>query len=122
MARILVVDDEQAICQVLQELLADEGYAVMTAGNGKEALARLVDGLPDLVIADVMMPIMGGPDLCNALARDPLMRSIPVVLMSAAGEQGARQQCRYAAFVAKPFNLSALLETVERVLLDSERT
>ena len=122
MARILVVDDEQAVCQLLEELLADEGYTVVTAGNGKEALARLVDGPPDLVITDVMMPLMGGPELCDALARDPSMEAIPVVVMSAAGEPGARQPCRYAAFVAKPFTLLALLETVERVLRDSART
>ena len=118
MPRILVVDDEQAISQVLHDLLTDEGYEVLTAGNGREALACLVNGRPDLVLSDVMMPLMGGAELCQALAANPQYGSIPVVLMSAAGEGTTRERCSYAAFVAKPFNLLDILDTVERVLGD----
>ncbi len=118
MPRILVVDDEQAISQVLHDLLADEGYEVLTAGNGREALASMADGRPDLVLSDVMMPVMGGAELCQALAADPRYGSIPVVLMSAAGEGTTRERCAYEAFVAKPFNLLDILDTVERVLGD----
>ena len=118
MPRILVVDDEQAISQVLHDLLADEGYEVLTAGNGREALASMADGRPDLVLSDVMMPVMGGAELCQALAADPHYGSIPVVLMSAAGEGTTRERCAYEAFVAKPFNLLDILDTVERVLGD----
>ena len=116
MTRILVVDDEQAICEMLQELLTDEGYAVTTVSNGREALARVGDEHPDLVLTDVMMPIMDGAQLCRALAADPQAAAIPVVLMSAAGERNIRTRCNYAAFVDKPFNLLDLLDTVERVL------
>ena len=118
MPRILVVDDEQAISQVLHDLLVDEGYEVLTAGNGREALASMADGRPDLVLSDVMMPVMGGAELCQALAANPHYGAIPVVLMSAAGEGTTRERCSYAAFVAKPFNLLDILDTVERVLGD----
>ena len=118
MPRILVVDDEQAISQVLHDLLTDEGYEVLTAGNGWEALACMTDGRPDLVLSDVMMPVMDGAELCKALAADARYGTIPVVLMSAAGEGTTRERCTYAAFVAKPFNLLDILDTVERLLGD----
>ena len=118
MRRILVVDDEQAISQVLHDLLADEGYEVLTAGNGREALVNMADGRPDLVLSDVMMPVMDGAELCRALASDARYGSIPVVLMSAAGERAAGERGTYAAFVAKPFNLLDILDTVERLLGD----
>ena len=93
-------------------------HAVTVAGNGREALVYMADGRPDLVLSDVMMPVMDGAELCQALAADARYGSIPVVPMSAAGERAARKRCSYAAFVAKPFNLLDILDTVERVLGD----
>jgi two-component system, OmpR family, alkaline phosphatase synthesis response regulator PhoP len=116
MKRILVVEDELAIAEVVSELLGDEGYQVVTAANGQEALATLPKVEPDLVLSDVMMPLLDGRGLCRALAANPAYQSIPIVLMSAAGEAIAKNECTYNAYLHKPFELVDLLDTVERLI------
>ena len=110
MKTILVVEDERPILHVLQLVLADEGYRVETAGNGVEGLAKATSVMPDLVLSDVMMPRMTGPDLALALAADPVLRVVPVILMSAATRPAGPAAC--AAFLPKPFGLDELLELV----------
>ena len=121
MPTILVVDDEPAIAGMLQDLLEDEGYHVVTAGNGQEGLACLPEARPQLVLSDVMMPGLDGRAFCRALQADPTYRSIPVVLMSAAAAPDARDGCTYAAFVHKPFDLDTLVGTITRVLNGAPR-
>jgi CheY-like chemotaxis protein len=115
MTTILVVDDEPSIAEMVQAILEDEGYEVVTAGNGQEALARLGKVRPHLVLCDVMMPGMDGRALCRALQADPHYRSIPVVLMSAA-LPGLGESSIYAAFLSKPFDLTTLIDTIVMVL------
>lgn len=115
MATILIVEDEQSIAQLLQEILEDQGHSVGLASNGKEALERLAHLTPQVVVSDVMMPILGGVGLCHSLQRDPSYQDIPVVLMSAGHEQHV-SDCRYTAFLAKPFQVDDLLTLVERVV------
>ncbi len=89
---ILVVDDEPAIAEMLQDILEYEGYQVVTAGNGHEGLACVAAVRPQLVLSDVMMPGLDGRAFCRALQADPRYRGIPVVLMSAAGAGPVQQQ------------------------------
>ncbi len=119
MPMILVVDDEPAIAEMLQDLLEDEGYQVVTAGNGQEGLACLPEMRPQLVLSDVMMPGLDGRAFCRALQADPTYRSIPVVLMSAAAAPDVRDGCTYAAFVRKPFDLDTLVGTIATVLSEA---
>ncbi len=116
MRTILVVDDEVTVAEMLRATLEDEGYRVVTAADGKEALERLPELCPDLVLSDVMMPLLDGRQLANAMAEDPTLQQIPLVLMSAGGEWIVKDRCRYTAFVAKPFELDALLHQIEQVL------
>ncbi|HEY1014812.1 MAG TPA: response regulator [Herpetosiphonaceae bacterium] len=110
---ILVVDDEAPIVAMIEEVLLDEGYAVVTALSGERALALLDDARPALILCDVMMPGIGGVELCQRLRADPRWSTIPVILISAAKEADAlREACEYAAFLSKPFALDALLATI----------
>ncbi|HLL54259.1 MAG TPA: response regulator [Myxococcaceae bacterium] len=119
MKTLLIVDDEHAIVDVLQGLLGDEGYRVVAAANGREALARLSEGTPDLALVDVMMPLMGGRELVRAMAADPALAKIPVVMMSAAPRAilfPAGDDTPFAAFLAKPFDVEELLALIRRLL------
>ncbi len=116
MQTILVVEDEPPIVQVLTAVLEEEGYLVATASNGHEALAYLADARPDLILSDMMMPRMGGAELCKQLHADPKYRAIPLVLMSSTYRLVQLDGCVYAAFVQKPFGVDELLATVRQVL------
>ena len=112
---ILVAEDEESIAGLLRALLEDEGYRVVVAGDGREALDRLAAQRPHLVLSDVMMPRLDGRGLACAMAADPEYRAIPLVLMSAAGRAQAAG-VPHAAFLPKPFDLDALLATVGRLV------
>lgn len=114
-AKILVVDDEAAIRDLLVAVLEDEGYVAFGAGTGVDALALVPTERPDLVLLDMMMPKMDGRETLRRLRQLPESQVTPVIIMSAAitaeraGDGGA-------AFLAKPFDLGALLDAVERAL------
>jgi CheY-like chemotaxis protein len=117
MSTILVVDDEYAIVEALSALLEDEGYRVLTAANGEEALGRIEDGLaPDLILLDVMMPRLDGREVLRWLRSDPGRSRIPVVMMSAASQPLPREQLGDAVFLHKPFDLALLLRTIDALL------
>jgi CheY-like chemotaxis protein len=113
---ILVVDDEQPVVEVVAGVLEYAGYRVLTAGNGKLALAYLEKGKVDLVLSDMMMPVMDGTELCKRITADAAFSSIPFVLMSATYTAARLDGCRYSAFLRKPFDMQELLRTVASVL------
>ncbi len=116
MTSVLVVDDEVHIVELLTELLTDESYRVVTARDGREALERLAAERLDLVLSDIMMPHLDGVGLCRQMQADPAYQTIPFIFMSAVSRALLADGCRYAAFVAKPFDLEQMLDTVARVL------
>jgi len=117
MATVLVVDDEFGIVDVLETILTDEGYRVLTACNGKQGLVRLSEEKPDVILSDFMMPILGGGEMLRAMAAEPAYQRIPVVMMSSLGQDVIAERCKgYAAFLHKPFRVAAVLGTVARVL------
>jgi CheY-like chemotaxis protein len=117
---ILVADDETVIVYVLTALLADEGYDVITAENGRDALQlvekRYVENQQvDLVLSDVMMPIMDGVELCQAIDAHPVYQAIPVILMSAGFDVIDRKECNYSAFLNKPFEFDTVLKIINKI-------
>ena len=119
MKTILLVEDEFGIAAALALLLEDEGYRVISAANGREALARLIDTVPDLVVTDLMMPLMDGAALGQALKANPSWQGIPIVMMSAVPETTLRQQFDgYTVFLRKPFPIPTLFEQLARILAD----
>jgi CheY-like chemotaxis protein len=124
MKTILVVEDELSIAEMLRAVLEDEGYRVAVAGNGREALSSLPEVRPDIVVCDVMMPIVDGRQVCRAIQADPKYQATPIVLMSAVPETVIRSgtdDFTYSAFILKPFNMDQLLDTVERLASDDQR-
>ena len=112
---VLVVDDDYDLREMMRDVLVDEGYAVETASNGQEALDCLRDGnSPEIVVLDLMMPVMDGWHFLDEIKRDPNFADIPVVVMSASQEGlrglGAKE------FLSKPLNYHNLVATVERSL------
>ena len=113
--KVMVVDDEPSIRDLIVAVLEDEGYDVVAATNGRRALELMPSERPDLVIMDIMMPEMDGREAYRRLRDLPDLAQTPVVLMSAATAPG-RLGPRAAAFLPKPFDLDHLLTTVARVL------
>jgi CheY-like chemotaxis protein len=118
MADILIVEDEFAIAELLQEVLTDKGYRVQIASNGRQGLQRLAQGpRPDLVISDFMMPVMDGAHMLRAILDDDAYRDIPCIMMSAMPEGNVREAAGgYRAFIRKPFTLARLVELVGTIL------
>jgi two-component system, OmpR family, alkaline phosphatase synthesis response regulator PhoP len=112
MTTVLVVDDESSIVEVLTTLLEDEGYHVVTARNGEEGLACLATSQPEVVLCDVMMPVLDGRELCKRMQANPRYRSIPIVLMSAVSAAAKLAGCNYAMLLAKPFDLEEVIKAV----------
>lgn len=110
---IMLVEDEAPIQQFVGEFLRDEGYRIMCASHGAQALGMIQARRPDLVLTDLMMPIMNGIELCRHLKGDVATHGVPVVMMSAAGREQARQSGA-DAFLNKPFDLMELLALVSR--------
>jgi CheY-like chemotaxis protein len=117
-ALILVVDDEYSIAEVLEVALTDAGHEVVTAINGRQALERLKEQRPDLILLDFMMPIMDGVAMLKTIREDSARREIPVILMSSLPEAAVPESAKgaYTAFLRKPFKLRALVEVANSVL------
>lgn len=113
--RVLVVDDDDDIRSLLRELLEEFGhYQVSEAANGAEALAliRRSAQKPELILLDLMMPVMNGFELARRLRADPETASIPVVVISATATRSDAKDLGSVAFLPKPFRAEALLSTV----------
>jgi two-component system alkaline phosphatase synthesis response regulator PhoP len=115
MSTILVIEDEQAISEVVVEILEDAQHTTMAASNGREGLALIAEQRPDLIICDVMMPILDGRGFCEAIRAEPVYSTIPVIMMSA-GTFLSADEYRYDAFIYKPFDLDNFLIVVNKVL------
>ena len=115
MKKVLVVDDELTLQALVADVLRDEGYAVITANDGREALALVASEAPDLVLMDVMMPGMDGPTALRALRATPAGASTPVVLTSALVARDGLDR-GIDGFLPKPYDLEALLGLVARLV------
>jgi CheY-like chemotaxis protein len=110
---VLVVDDDSDIRSVMSDLLIDEGYQVRTAVNGRDALATLSTWQPDVILLDLMMPIMDGWTFLANLQSDQQLRRIPVIVMSASHTLSrGDERLAVADVIAKPFEIDAVLTKV----------
>ena len=111
---VLVADDDEAIRQVIAEVLRGEGYEVVCAENGAQALLELhKEHHPDLVLLDLMMPVMSGWEVLEQLQSSEELSRIPVIVMSAMSAPGVYEH------LAKPIDLDRLLDTVGRFAVAS---
>jgi len=117
-ATVLLVDDDQAILDGVGEFLGEEGFKVVAADNGAAALAHLRAGLrADVILLDVMMPVMDGWDFRASQLADPALREIPVIVISASGfaRETIGTQLKAYEVLAKPLELGHFLKTVRDV-------
>jgi DNA-binding response OmpR family regulator len=112
---ILVVDDEFDIAELLAELLADRGHRVTTAINGELARTLLAGNHCDLVITDLMMPIVGGIELIQGMRADPRLAKIPVIMISAQRDVAAVSRGLVQETLQKPFSPRVLYAAIDRV-------
>lgn len=118
---ILVVDDSSTIRRLVEEGLAQAGFQVVTAENGKKALTLINKKRPDLILSDIDMPEMNGFAFCEAVHSDPGLASIPFVTMSTHSDRGHMQRMLKQgaeAFISKPFNKDELVILIEKLLSD----
>jgi DNA-binding response OmpR family regulator len=122
--RIVVVEDDWWMRLVLHDLLADEGFAVIDAADGRTGLRLISEFLPDLVMLDVAMPDLSGIDVLRRLRRDARTRDLPIVVLSAYPRVLSAQDVRAATCVlSKPLDMDVLLDAVREVLgVTSEST
>lgn len=111
--KILVVEDDTDIARNLKELLESEGYQVTVSKNGKEALVSLQTETPNLIILDLMMPIMDGFGFRQIQRSDPRISQIPIIVMSADGHvEDKKLQLGVTDFIRKPADLEEVLTAV----------
>ena len=117
--RILVVDDEFYIVHILYFSLGMEGYEVITALDGEQALEKLKTEKPDLIVLDIMMPKLDGYEVCKAIKSSPETRHIPVILLSAKG-RNVDQKLGFDVgaddYITKPFSPRKLVERINQLL------
>ena len=119
MAKILVAEDEPSLYKLLEFRLNSLGHEILLATDGKQALAMVKSDRPDLVLLDVMMPVMGGIEVLRTLKEDESTKNIPVIMLSAKGqekdifiglERGADD------YITKPFGFSNLVDRINKAL------
>jgi CheY-like chemotaxis protein len=114
MSRVLIVEDERSISDMLELVCNMAGVETRTAANGRSALAVLESFAPDLILTDFMMPVMDGAEFLQVLRRDPGTARTPVIIMTAAPEVVARR-CSGETIVPKPIDLDEMIRTLRQL-------
>ena len=118
MLKALIVEDEEDIKQLLLEVLEDKGYQVLVAGNGEIALQRIGEEMPDIIFADVFMPVMDGLDLISRLKENPDTSGIPVVMVTVMNARDTEKKAKELGvehYLTKPWESAELDLVLERV-------
>ncbi len=119
MPQVLVVDDEPAIRETLSFMLEMEGLSVAVAKDGEEALMRVRELRPQVVLLDVMMPKLDGYQVCHAIKSDPATAAVKVVMLTAMGQAADKARALASgadAYVAKPFEEETLLSLLRQLV------
>jgi CheY-like chemotaxis protein len=117
-AKILVCDDEKDVVELISFLLEKDGYSVITAKNGREALDVVAKDIPDLILLDVMMPEMDGYTVQTRLQEDPKTKSIPIIILTAKGQMRDvfAMSSNVVAYMEKPFDPKSLRTKIQESL------
>ena len=117
--RIVVVDDEPDVLEVIAARLTANGYQVTTASDDQEALERIRHEPPDLIVLDVMLPRLNGHEICVILKQDRPYQHIPIVMLTAQAHQDDERLAKESgadAYLHKPYDAPLLLETIHTLL------
>lgn len=121
--RILLIEDEPQLCMGLKDNLEFEGYTVLTALDGKTGLQLALSEKPDLIVLDLMLPVLSGFDICNVLRNQGL--AIPVIMLTARGEEEDKVlglELGADDYITKPFSIRELLSRIKAVLRRTEKS
>jgi len=119
--KILLVDDSKTVLFVERTALRGSPYEVVTAANGEECLAQVAADRPDLILLDLVMPVMDGFETCRKLRSNPATREIPIVIVTTRGEAenvAAGRESGCSAYLTKPINNAELLAKIRELLGD----
>ncbi len=121
--KILVVDDEMHLARILQFTLKNAGYEVFLAYDGREALNKVNEVDPDLVILDLVLPLIDGYKVCNSIKKNDSTRHIPVIILTARDLDTLNfdEDILADTFMQKPFNTDTLLDEIEKLITDGKR-
>ncbi|MBW8034833.1 MAG: response regulator [Planctomycetes bacterium] len=117
--KVLIVDDEPNIVQTLQDRLEMNEYEVVTACNGQEGLEQAIQEQPDVILLDVIMPVMDGHEMLEALRKQPGCDDISVIMLTARSQTqdiARANSCNIEDYIVKPFDLTELLEKIESII------
>lgn len=118
-ADILIADDEPHVIRALSFVFEKEGYAVVTASNGREALEKIRDTMPRMVFLDLIMPKMTGDEVCRAIKGEDVLKGIHVVILTCKGQELDREQSLASGadrFMTKPFSPKEVLHMVKATI------
>ena len=116
---VLIVEDEAPLVMMLRYNLEKEGFQVSEAGDGEEALVQIAERKPDIVLLDWMLPLVSGIEVCRRIRRSPETRTLPVIMLTARGEENDRVRGLDSGaddYVVKPFSLSELVARLRAVI------
>ena len=120
---VLIVEDEVPLVTLLRYNLEREGFAVAEANDGEEALLRVAEDKPDAVLLDLMLPLVSGLEVCRRLRRMPNTRALPIIMLTARGEESDRVRGLDSGaddYVVKPFSPSELIARLRSVMRRSQ--
>jgi CheY-like chemotaxis protein len=117
--RVLIVEDTKTVVMVEKMMLSGQGFLLETASDGEEGLKKAREQLPDLILADIVMPKMDGIEMCRQIKNDPTTKHIPVIMVTTKGEPVQVEEAFLAGcsdYVTKPLNKLELLEKVRKYM------
>ena len=117
---ILIIDDDPNIIELLSVNLLASGYEIMTAVDGKDAQAKILQRMPQLIVLDIMMPEIDGWELCKWIRDDSLLKDMKIIILTAKGTEKdkliGREILQADEYMTKPFDIDELKKNVERLL------
>jgi two-component system phosphate regulon response regulator PhoB len=122
---VLIVEDEAALVTMLRYNLEREGFAVCAASDGEEALVQIAERRPDVVLLDWMLPLISGIEVCRQIRRAPTSRTVPIVMLTARGEEGDRVRGLNSGaddYIVKPFSPAELIARLRAVMRRAQPT
>ena len=123
-AKVLVVDDEPEITEIVQAFLGEAGYQVLVENSSQNAVEKARKFKPDVILLDIMMPDIDGYDICQELKKDPKFADTPIIFLTGKGrsdDMGRSFKSGGDMFIKKPFSCERLLEIINIVLMSTDR-
>lgn len=123
-AKVLVIDDEPEITEIVETFLSEHGFQVLTENSSNQAITKARNFRPDVILLDIMMPGVDGYDICQSLKNDPEFASVPIIFLTGkdrSDDMGRSFKSGGDMFIKKPFSCERLLEIVNIVLMSTGR-